>query len=302
MSLAHWIAATRPRTLPAGIVPVAAGAALAGTVTTLHWPSLIACAVGGLLIQIGTNFANDAFDALKGADTAERVGPTRAVASGLISPRAMLIATAVVLLIALGIGIYLGLHAGWWLFALGVVSLVCAVAYTGGPFPLAYHGLGDVFVFVFFGLFAVLGTAWTQVAPTGIEGAPLGLPLWWWLVAAALGLQATAILAVNNLRDIPTDAAAGKRTLAVRLGATLTRWYNLGLHLVAGACYGIAALLAAQPWLALPSAVALLAGGVIAWRVFQEEGPALNRQLARSALVELISGLSVVVVCIVTST
>jgi 1,4-dihydroxy-2-naphthoate octaprenyltransferase len=266
---------------------VVVGTALAGYAGPIDWLVAAACLAGALLIQIGTNFANDAFDALKGADTAARIGPQRAVASGLITPRAMLAGTAVVLALALAIGLYLARFGGWPVLALGLVSLVCAVAYTGGPFPLAYVGLGDAFVFLFFGLFAVLGSYWVQVAPAGRAGIdPVCV-----LVAEAVGLQATGIIAVNNLRDRATDGPAGKRTLAVRLGDRATRVYIVLLHVGATACLGMAAwLLRAWP-LAIPAAVAGIGGGLLCSGLVRCHGAALNRYLARSAALELITGL-----------
>ncbi|MBA3848179.1 MAG: 1,4-dihydroxy-2-naphthoate octaprenyltransferase [Planctomycetes bacterium] len=291
MTLRAWLMATRPKTLVAGVVPVAVGCALASTVTTLRPLPAVGCLAGSILIQVGTNFANDAFDALKGADTPDRLGPTRAVAAGLISARAMLIATAVVLSAALGLGLYLATIGGWPILALGCVSLVCAVAYTGGPYPLAYHGLGDVFVFLFFGLFAVMGTAWIQVAP---DAAAL-IAAWWW-VAAAVGLQATAIIAVNNLRDIATDAAAGKMTLAVRLDERGGRWWYGLLHVGAFACLGMAHLdgLGGKNGLIVPIVAAGLGGAALTLGVALNRGRALNRYLARSAALQVITGVSLV--------
>ncbi len=289
MSLSAWLSTTRPKTLAAGAVPVAVGTALAGTVTTIDWMVAGGCLLGALLIQIGCNFANDAFDALKGADTAARLGPQRAVASGLISARAMLSATLVVLALALALGLWLSSIGGWTVFALGSISLGCAVAYTGGPYPLAYIGLGDLFVLLFFGLFAVLGSAWLQIA----DMAAPHLPARWWWVAVGLGLQATAIICVNNLRDISTDAPAGKRTLCVRLGDRSSRWYYLGLHLAAALAYLLAAAfstpLTRDP-LVCAAMIAAVGGLLLAKGVMQAQGAQLNVYLARSAALELVTG------------
>jgi 1,4-dihydroxy-2-naphthoate octaprenyltransferase len=289
MPLPAWISATRPKTLAAGAVPVAVGTALAGTVTSIDWAVAGGCLAGALLIQIGCNFANDAFDALKGADTAARVGPQRAVAAGLISARAMLAATVVVLACALGLGLWLSTIGGWPILALGVLSLLCAVAYTGGPYPLAYIGLGDLFVVLFFGLFAVLGSAWLQIADMAAPGLPA---LWWW-VAVGLGLQAATIICVNNLRDIATDAPAGKRTLCVRLGDRASRFYYLGLHLAAALAYLLAAAcstpLTREPFMAA-AMIAAVGGLLLAKGVMRAEGAGLNVYLARSALLELVTG------------
>jgi len=294
----HWIAAARPRTLPAGLVPVLVAGGLASTVTQLDYLALAACLGGALLIQIGCNFGNDAFDARRGADGPGRVGPQRAVAAGLVSERAMLLAAAFTLTIALLIGLYLSYLGGWPIFVLGLISIVCALAYTGGPFPLAYHGLGDLFVLAFFGFFAVLGSAWIQVAPDGVADPDLlGMPAWWWLVAAALGLQAAGILTVNNIRDRDGDAAVGKRTMAVRLGPRGSRCYLLLLHLSATGSLAAAAQLAQRPWLLLVAAVAALGGAALALAVWRQSGAALNRYLARSAGLELLTGFGVVAIC-----
>lgn len=293
MSLKPWLLATRPKTLAAGAVPVAVGTALAHTVTTIDWLVAGGCLLGALLIQIGCNFANDAFDSLKGADTAERIGPQRAVAAGLISVRAMLIATAVVLLAGLALGLWLATIGGWPVLVLGLVSLVCAVAYTGGPFPLAYLGLGDLFVFLFFGLFAVLGSAWLQVAD-----ATRQLPASWWWVAAGVGLQAAAIICVNNLRDVATDAPVGKRTLCVRLGDTASRWYYGALHAAAALAF-IGAAVATSPRARDPYVLAAVLAGVggilLARGVRRTHGAALNVYLARSAALELLTGAVLVI-------
>ena len=224
--LAIWLHAARPRTLPAAAAPVLVGTALA----TLHGVErpLVAFAAlaGALLIQIATNLANDYFDHARGADTEDRVGPVRVTQAGLLSPSSVRRGIAVSMLGALLVGVYLVSVGGWPVVVIGVVSLVCAVAYTGGPFPLAYNGLGDVFVFVFFGLVAVAGTYYVQ----GLSFPP---EAWWAGVGA--GAMSTAILVVNNLRDRETDARAGKRTLAVRLGRTGTRVEYVALLLLAAA-------------------------------------------------------------------
>jgi 1,4-dihydroxy-2-naphthoate octaprenyltransferase len=293
MPLRPWLLATRPKTLAAGAVPVAVGTALAGTVTVIDWTVAAGCLIGALLIQIGCNFANDAFDALKGADTAARQGPTRAVAAGLITPRAMFIATGIVLLLALGLGLWLASVGGWPVLALGMISLLCAVAYTGGPWPLAYVGLGDLFVLLFFGLFAVLGSAWIQVADAARE-----LPLPWWCAATGIGLQAAAIICVNNLRDIATDAPVGKRTLCVRLGDRRSRWYFLGLQVLAALAYLVGAAWSTRaqrdPYV-LAGVIAAVGGILLARGVFRASGAGLNVYLARSAALELATGAALAV-------
>lgn len=207
--LSVWILAARPRTLPAAVAPVLLGTALAlGDGVLAAWPAAL-CFAFALLVQIGANFANDYYDGVKGTDTAERLGPTRAVAAGLVRPPAMWRATLLVLVLAFAVGCLLLPYGGLWLLVVGVASIVCALAYTGGPYPLGYHGWGDVFVFVFFGLVATVVTYAVQAG--GVSPAA-------WAVAVVPGALAVNILVVNNLRDRETDAVAGKRTLAVRLG------------------------------------------------------------------------------------
>jgi 1,4-dihydroxy-2-naphthoate octaprenyltransferase len=220
-----WILAARPKTLPAAAAPVLVGAALAAFRGGFALLPAAAALLGALLIQIATNFANDYFDFVKGADTDERVGPTRVTQAGLISPGAVRNAMIATLAAALLVGVYLVWVGGWPIVWIGLASLVCAVAYTGGPFPLGYHGLGDLFVFVFFGLIAVAGTVYVQMGVFPPEA---------WLAGAGIGAMSTAILVVNNLRDIDTDVRAGKRTMAVRLGRTGTQLEYVWLWTVAG--------------------------------------------------------------------
>ncbi len=209
-----WIAATRPRTLPAAVAPVLVGSAFAWHDATFIAPAAIACLGFALLIQIGTNFANDYYDFMKGADTAERVGPRRAVAAGLVRPAAMKAAMAGVFVAAFLVGLSLLSYGGWPLMIIGVASIVCGIAYTGGPYPLGYNGLGDVFVFIFFGLVAVCATYFVQAGE--VSGDVI-------LASIAIGLLAANILVVNNYRDVETDEKAGKRTLVVRFGRSAAR-------------------------------------------------------------------------------
>jgi 1,4-dihydroxy-2-naphthoate octaprenyltransferase len=204
-----WLLAARPRTLVAAVAPVLVGAGLAAHHGAFAPLPALAALLGALLIQVGTNLANDYYDFVRGADTHERVGPLRVTQAGLLTPDAVRRATILVLAAAMLPGAYLVWVAGWPIVWIGIVSIACAVLYTGGPAPLAYHGLGDLFVFVFFGLIAVAGTYFVQAGRWPAEA---------WLAGAGVGALSTAVLVVNNLRDIATDAAAGKRTLAVRLG------------------------------------------------------------------------------------
>ncbi|MDR2844902.1 MAG: 1,4-dihydroxy-2-naphthoate polyprenyltransferase, partial [Puniceicoccales bacterium] len=209
-----WWQACRPKTLPAAMAPVMLGSACAASVGHFSiWPALAAL-LFALLVQIMCNFANDYGDFVRGADTAERLGPTRAVASGQVPPQAMRRAVALLTAVAFGAGLVLVYWGGWWLIGVGAVCLLACLAYTGGPFPLAYNGLGDVFVIVFFGFVAVLFTAYVQCGT---------FPAAAWPAAAACGLLAANILVVNNARDMETDARAGKRTTVVRFGRGFAR-------------------------------------------------------------------------------
>jgi len=226
-NLKIWFEAARPKTLPAAVVPVMVGTALAAAHHAADFTRAAICLVFALLVQIGTNFANDYFDFVQGADTAARVGPRRAVAAGLVSPRQMLIATWLVLGVAFVVGMLLVHEVGWLLFPIGVISIVCAIAYTGGPFPLGYNGLGDLFVFVFFGLVAVCTTFYVQTGGVTPDVA---------YCAAAIGLLAANILVANNYRDVDTDAVAGKKTLVVRFGRKFALWQYALSNLVALLC------------------------------------------------------------------
>ncbi|HEX6276792.1 MAG TPA: 1,4-dihydroxy-2-naphthoate polyprenyltransferase, partial [Polyangiaceae bacterium] len=230
-SVRAWVMATRPPTLLAAVVPVAVGTAVAAAEGSARTGPALAALVGALLLQIGANFANDVFDFEKGADTAERLGPVRAVQAGLLSPRSVRRGMFVVFALALLVGAYLTSVAGPAVVVIGLASIAAAVLYTGGPYPLGYHGLGELFVLLFFGFVAVAGTAFVQLG--NVPG------LAWW-AAVPVGALATAILVVNNLRDIATDAPAGKRTLAVRFGE---RGAVLEYVLCVAAAYAVPALL-----------------------------------------------------------
>ena len=228
-----WALAARPKTLPAAAAPVFIGTGLATLRGGFAAGPALAALLGALLIQVATNLANVYYDFVRGGDTDDRVGPTRVTQSGLVEPPAVRRAMFLVLGAAFTVGLYLVWVGGWPIVWIGLASLVCAVAYTGGPFPLAYHGLGDIFVFVFFGLVAVSGTVWVQTLSFPPEA------LW---AGAGVGALSTAILVVNNLRDIPTDREAGKRTLAVRLGVGGSRAQYLAL-LALGASVPVAGVI-----------------------------------------------------------
>lgn len=232
-----WLLAARPKTLTAAAAPVFTGAGLAAFHGVFSWLPALAALLGAMLIQIGTNFANDYYDFVRGGDTDERVGPVRVTQAGIIAPEAVFRGMVIVLAAAMLVGVYLVMVAGWPIVWIGLASVACAVLYTGGPFPLAYHGLGDVFVFVFFGLIAVGGTYYVQ----GLAWPPDAL-----LAGTGLGALSTAILVVNNLRDIDTDVKAGKRTLAVRIGKTGTQLQYVLMIVVAAAVPAIG--IAAYAW------------------------------------------------------
>ncbi len=277
-----WFLAVRPKTLPAAVVPVCVGAATSAVSGGVHWTATLAALGGALLLQIGSNFANDVFDYEKGADTAERVGPMRAVASGLISPQAMKRGMWLVFLVALLLGVYLTVVAGPVIVAIGLLSITAAIAYTGGPYPLGYNGLGELFVMIFFGFVAVCGTQFVNTASVS------ELSVW---ASVPIGALASAILVVNNVRDEPLDRRVGKRTLVVRLGRQAGLWEYRLLLLAAYAMpavvlgRGLAGPLVLLPWLTAPLGVTL------ARRVSREHGPSLNSALARTAQLLLLFGL-----------
>ncbi len=212
--LRAWLLASRPKTLLAAVAPVAVGSGLAEARGVFAPGPALAALVGAVLIQIGTNLANDYYDHVRGGDSEDRVGPVRVTQAGILEPDAVRRAMWAVFGAAFLVGIYLVAVAGWPVVAIGLLSLLSGYAYTGGPYPLAYHGLGDVFVFAFFGLVAVGGTYYVQALSLGPEVLVAG---------AGMGALTTAILVVNNLRDVETDARAGKRTLAVRIGVAGTQ-------------------------------------------------------------------------------
>ena len=279
-SLGAWILACRPATLTAAIVPVLVGTAVAHLAGTIRIGGAVAALFGALMIQIGTNFANDVFDFEKGADTSTRLGPARATQSGLLTPRQMRRGMMASMLLATLAGVYLAYIAGWPIIAIGIASVLSGIAYTGGPWPLGYHGLGDVFVFVWFGLVAVTGTAFAQLG---------FVPAVAWFAAIPVGTLATAVLVVNNLRDRSTDATCGKRTLVVRLGrrAGLVEYAALVAiaHLVPIAiAWGLGSAWMLLPVLTLPVGLVLVRG------VGRAEGRALNPYLGRTAKLLLANG------------
>ena len=266
-----WLAALRPKTLGASFCPVLMGAALAWHDGVFAWLPVAAALVGAIVLQVASNFANDLFDGLRGTDSGERLGPQRAVASGLVTPRAMGVALVLAIVLAAIPAAYLAWHAGLAFAAIGVAGAICAVGYTAPPLSLAYRGLGDIFVFAFFGPLAVAGTraacdgAWTETALT------CGL---------APGAIAVCLLATNNLRDRVGDAANGKKTLAVRFGARFARSLICSMHavalalpIVAAEMYGLprGIMLASLVCALIPASVQIARG---------RDGAALNTNLA----------------------
>lgn len=271
-----WWHAARPKTLMASICPVVIGTALASRDGQFHAGAALAALLGAIAIQVGTNYANDYFDARQGADTDARKGPRRAVQAGLVAPAAMLRATVIAFTIAAIFCAYLVSRAGWTLAAIGILSLISGVGYTASRFSLAYLGLGDLFVLFFFGPIAVAGTYFVQA----LQWSPASI-----LAGFAPGFVSVGILVVNNLRDIQEDAQAQKRTLAVRYGATFARLEYLACMLLA-ACIPVGLwLLTGWPVQVLWSSLPLLLGLVLSRQLWNTEGVALNPYLGKTAAV-----------------
>ncbi len=275
-----WIMAARPRTLPAAIAPVLVGTALGATERDLRVGGFIAALLGAIFIQVGTNLSNDYSDARRGADTEERLGPVRVTAGGLVPPRQVLVATYVSFAAAVLCGVYLVILAGPILLLIGALSILAGVLYTGGPRPYGYEGLGEVFVFAFFGLVAVAGSYYVQVERVTWEALVLAVPV---------GLLASAILVDNNVRDLDNDRRAGTRTLAVRLGRDRARTlYDLmvyGAFVIAPLPWVLGALSA---WLLLPVVLLPLAVQLARTVRNHTDGPTLNGALARTGMLQLL--------------
>lgn len=277
-----WILAIRPKTLPAAIVPVVVGSAIAIADGAFVPSAAIAALLVALLLQVGANLANDYFDFRSGADTAERLGPTRVTQSGLIAPEHVLAGTLAVVALAAVCGLYLVWRGGWPILALGLLAILATFAYTAGPLPLGYNGLGEVFVLLFFGVVAVAGAYYVQARAL----TPLALA-----ASLPIGCSVTAILVVNNLRDIETDRRAGKRTLAVRLGRRATQIEYaalLVLPFILLPLFWATGLLSRWwwlPWLSSPLAIRLIR------HVCRDTGAALNASLAGTARLHLVFGL-----------
>ena len=278
-----WLIAIRPKTLPAAAAPVIVGSALAfADHGFLFWPAL-ACLLAALLLQIGSNLANDVFDYEKGADQEQRLGPTRVTQAGMLTPKEVKLGMLVVFSLSALLGIYLIFVGGWPILVLGLAAILSAIAYTGGPFPLGYHGLGDLFVFIFFGLAAVAGTYYVQL---------LSVTVAVWGMSVAMGLLTVAILVVNNLRDINNDRQTDKRTLAVRLGEQGTRLEYLvcliGAYIVPIGLWGIGLLPVPSLLILVTIPLALR----LAREIYSESGRSLNKTLAGTGRLELFFALT----------
>jgi 1,4-dihydroxy-2-naphthoate polyprenyltransferase len=266
-----WVMAARPRTLPAAIAPVLVGTAIAGSQGTFRALAFVAALVGSVFIQVGTNLSNDYSDARRGADTEERLGPVRVTAGGLVPPRKVLVATWLAFGVAVAAGAYLIALVGWELLAIGAASILAGVLYTGGPRPYGYEGLGELFVFGFFGLVAVVGSYYVQAEE--LRGLAF-------LVAVSVGLLAAAILLVNNVRDIETDRRAGKLTLAVRLGRLRARRLYAATLVLSFVWIAVVAVARLEPVLLLPWLCAPLVPPLVRTVGTRTDGPALNGALA----------------------
>jgi 1,4-dihydroxy-2-naphthoate octaprenyltransferase len=279
-ALRIWLMAARPKTLPVGLAPVLVGTTLAGAADVFHPLRFVAALLGALLIQVGANLSNDYSDARRGADAEDRLGPVRVTAGGLVPPRQVLIATYVTFGLAILCGVYLVAVAGWELLLVGAASIVAGVLYTGGPRPYGYEGLGELFVFLFFGIVAVVGSSFVQLERVTWEAFALAVPV---------GLLAAAVLVVNNVRDVDTDRRAGKRTLAVRLGRermrTVFAAMVYGAYLLTPVTWLFGPLSA---WLLLPLLSLPLAAPRVRVVRTRTDGPSLNEALAGTGRLELV--------------
>jgi len=274
--------AIRPRTLLAAAAGVVMGSALAWRDGSFRLDAALACLLAALLLQVGSNLANDVFDFERGTDTAERLGPVRVTQAGLLTSSQIKRGMLVVFTIAVLSGFYLAWLGGWPIILIGVAAILAAIAYTGGPFPLGYHGLGDLFVFIFFGLASVAGTYYVQ---TGHVSAAV-----WWMTVPP-GSIVTAILVVNNLRDLESDRKAGKRTLAVILGEQATKIQYLVCMIIAYLILPLAAWLGVVPWLSLTAWLSLPLAIRVTHVVFTQQGRPLNAALAGTGQTALLYSL-----------
>jgi 1,4-dihydroxy-2-naphthoate polyprenyltransferase len=275
------VMAARPKTLPAAAAPVIAGVGVAIHLGAFRAGPALAALLGALFLQIAANYANDVFDFQKGVDTHARLGPTRVTQAGLFTPRQTLIGMWLFFGLAALCGVYLASQAGWPVIVAGLLAILVAIAYTGGPFPLGYNGLGEIFVFLFFGLVAVCGTVYVQA------GQIPAIAVW---AAIPMGLLADGILSINNLRDLDTDLASGKRTIAARFGLAVARAVYAGeLALAFLAPLVMVVLRIANPWALLCWGAVVLAVPLVKM-AYTERGRPLNKALAGTGQMELVFG------------
>jgi len=279
-SFKSWLLAVRPKTLPAAMGPVLVGSALAFQADSFQWVPALLCLLFALLIQIGTNFANDYFDFIKGADTEERQGPKRVTASGLVSLKKMRLMTAAVFLLAFIVGLGLIPYGGWGLLAVAVVSVLLGYGYTAGPFPLAYLGLGEIFVMIFFGWVAVGCTYWVQAGNINLLVI---------LAGTAVGALSTNLLVVNNHRDVETDIKANKRTLAVRFGRGFSAFEYRAWFALALICILWMAVLLQSFWLVLPLIVLPMSIKLCRMIGVPQIGPVYVKMLGKTAAVLILA-------------
>lgn len=283
MTTSRWVLAARPPTLLAAVAPVVIGSASAWRDGVWNGFAMLVILVSALAIQVGVNFANDLADAHKGTDTAARIGPLRTVSSGLVSPGEMRLAIGVAFGVAALGGIYLTWIAGWVILAIGVISIIAALGYTNGPIPYGYYGLGEFFVFVFFGLVATAGTRYVY---------DMSVPSEAWVGGIIMGLLAMAILEANNIRDIDTDSAAQKRTIAVIIGRQRARALFAGTLLVVPVVIVFGVMLGLLPAMCITTLIVAPLGIPLVQTVYSEtEGPALISVLKGTALLQMLTAL-----------
>jgi 1,4-dihydroxy-2-naphthoate octaprenyltransferase len=278
-----WLIAARPKTLWAGVVPVFIGGAIAFDAGSRHWLSFVCALAGSVLIQIGTNYANDYLDFVKQTDSSERIGPLRVTQAGLVTPSQIRTATMIVFGMSVMIGLYLVIRAGWPVIAIGLTSIAFGVLYTGGPRPLGYLGLGDLLVLIFYGPVAVAGTHYVMTLSFSSEAVLLGL---------SPGLFSVAILVVNNLRDIESDRKSGKRTLAVRLGPTFAKAEYVSVIIVAALQPAVVVFMTGRHPYSAASALVLIPAAIPTFAVLtSRSGESLNTALADTGRLLALFGL-----------
>jgi 1,4-dihydroxy-2-naphthoate octaprenyltransferase len=277
-ALQIWLDASRPKTLSAAVAPVLVGAAMAFEAGSFDWLASMLCLAAALSVQVGTNFINDYCDFQKGADTAARHGPQRACAAGLVAPATMLRASLMAFSVTLAAGGGLAWLAGWEFMAIAVLGVFCGAAYTAGPFPLGYNGLGDLFAFLFFGPVAVAATWYSQVGT---------LPVDVWVASLAPGCYSIALISVNNLRDADEDSGTGKRTLAVLFGKNFARIEYVIATLIACAAPIVLVIRTERHVFAALAAVMIIPGLAAMKLVFKAQGRQLNRVLAATGAMML---------------